>query len=101
VSPTRLLWAIAVVLAVAVVVGMVYGRRGDGEPKTTVMVAKQLIPAGTYVVPGTFEFVTVPQDEVVAGTLTDIRYLAYYSVAHPIYPGERFRTSDFSPTRGR
>ena len=95
-SPTRLLWAVAVVLAVAVVVGMAYGRRSDGEPKTTVMVAKQLIPAGTYVRPGTFDFKTVSQDEIEAGTLTDIRYIALHHVAHPIYPGEQFRTSDFS-----
>jgi Flp pilus assembly protein CpaB len=97
VSPTRLLWAVAVVLAV-VVVGMTYlDRRGDGEPKTTVMVAKQLIPAGTYVRPSTFDFLTVPQDEIEPGTLTDVRYIAQHYVAHEIFPGERFRTSDFSP----
>ena len=95
-SPTRLFWAVAVVLAV-VVIGMAYlDRRGDGEPKTTVMVAKQLIRAGPYVRPGTFDFKTVSQDEIEAGTLTDIRYIALHQVAHPIYPGEQFRTSDFS-----
>ena len=96
-GPTRLLWAVAVVLAVAVVSGIAHGRRGDGEPKKLVMVAKQFIPAGEYVKPGTFTFVTVPQDDVERGTLTDARWLAYYHVAHPIYPGERFRTVDFSP----
>jgi Flp pilus assembly protein CpaB len=96
VSLTRLLWAVTVVLAV-VVLGMVYvDRRGD-EPTTTVMVAKQLIPAGTYVKPGTFAFVTVPQDEVEPGTLTDVRYIAMHTVAHPIHPGEPFAAADFSP----
>jgi Flp pilus assembly protein CpaB len=97
VSPTRLLWAVAVVLAVVVVGGMAYGRLSDGEPKTTVMVAKQLIPAGTYVRPGTFDFLTVPQDEIEPGTLTDVRYIAQHYVAHEIFPGERFRTFDVSP----
>ena len=44
-----------------------------------------------------YDLLTVPHDEVEAGTLTDLRYLAMYSVADPIYPGERFTTSDFSP----
>ena len=29
--------------------------------------------------------------------LTDIKYIALHYVAHPIYPGERFGVSDFSP----
>jgi len=96
VSPTRLLWAVAIVLAV-VVVGMTYDRRSDGETSATVMVAKQLISAGTYVKPGTFDFVTVPKHEVERGTLTNVPYIALHHVAHPIYPGETFRTSDFTP----
>ena len=96
VSLTRLLWAIAVVVAF-VVVGMAYLARGGGETTSTVVVAKQLIPAGTYVRPSMYDLLTVPQDEVEAGTLTDLRYVAMYSVADPIYPGERFTTSDFSP----
>ena len=96
VSPTRVLWALAVVLAVAVV-GMAYvGRRSDGET-STVVVAKQLIPAGTLVKPRMYDLQAVPQDEVAAGTLIDPRVLAMQYVAHPIYPGERFTTSDFSP----
>ena len=92
------LWVIAAVLAVAVGVGMAYDR--SGEPKATVMVARQLIPAGSYVKPGAFDFLTVPQDEVEQRTLTDVRYLAYHYVAQPIYPGTRFRTSDFTRRLG-
>jgi len=47
--------------------------------------------------PSTFDFLTVPQDEIEPGTLTDVRYIAQHYVAHEIFPGERFRTSDFSP----
>jgi len=62
VNLTRLLWAVAVVLAM-VVAGMVYvDGRGD-EPTLTVMVAKQVIPAGTYVKGGTFDFVKVSHDQ--------------------------------------
>ena len=86
----------AIVLAL-VVVGMTYQGRRDGETSTTVFVAKQLIPVGALVRPRMFEFLTVPQGEVKAGTLTDIRYIAMHYVAHPIYPGQRFRVSDFSP----
>ena len=96
VNLTRLLWAVAVVLAM-VVAGMVYvDRRGD-EPTLTVMVAKQVIPAGTYVKGGTFDFVTVPRGEIEPGTVTDVKYIAYHRVAHEIFPGEPFRASDFSP----
>ena len=85
----------AIVLAL-VVAGMTYQARRDGETSTTVFVAKQPIPIGALVKPRMFEFLTVPQDEVEAGTLTDIRYIAMYYVAHPIYPGQRFRVSNFS-----
>ena len=95
VSLTRLLWAIAVVLAV-VVGGMAYLGRGGGET-SRVVVAKQLIPAGTLVRPSMYVLENVPQHEVEAGTLTDLRVLAQHYVAHAIYPGERFTTSDFSP----
>jgi flagella basal body P-ring formation protein FlgA len=99
VNLTRLLWAVAVILAV-VVAGMVYvDRRGD-EPTLTVMVAKQVIPAGTYVRGGTFDLVTVPCDEIEPGTLTDVKYIAYHRVAREIFPGEPFRASDFFPTPG-
>ena len=95
VSLTRLLWAVAVVLAV-VVGGMAYLGRDGGET-SRVVVAKQLIPVGTLVRPSMYVLEDVPQDEVEAGTLTDLRVLAQQYVAHPIYPGERFTTSDFSP----
>ena len=96
VSVTRLLWALAVVLAV-VVVGLAIDPRSDAESSVTVIVAKQMIPAGIFVKPSTFTLVTVPQDEVAAGTISDIKYIALHRVAHPIYPGERFTASDFSP----
>lgn len=91
-----MLWAVAVVLAV-VVVGVAFLGRGGGETTSTVVVAKQLIPAGTLVRPSMYDLRTVPRDEVAAGTLTDLRYLAQHYVAHPIFPGERFSTSDFNP----
>jgi Flp pilus assembly protein CpaB len=90
------LWAVAVVLAV-VVFGMAYRGRGGGETTSTVVVAKQLIPAGTFVRPNMYELLSVPRGEVEAGTLTDVTVLAQHSVARPIFRGERFTTSDFSP----
>ena len=95
VNLTRLLWAVAVVLAM-VVAGMVYVDGRGNEPTLTVMVAKQVIPAGTYVKGGTFDFVTLPRDETEPGTITDARYIAYHRVAHEIFPGERFTTFHFS-----
>ena len=76
--------------------GTTYQGRRDGETSTTVFVAKHRIPAGVLVTPHMFEFVTVPQDEVEAGTLTDIRYIAMHYVAHAIYAGKQFRVSNFS-----
>jgi Flp pilus assembly protein CpaB len=96
VSLTRLLWVVAVVLAV-VFAGIAYLSQRDREPSTRVVVAKRLIPAGTFVKPRMYDLVTVPEDEVEAGTLTDLRVLAMHYVAHRIHPGERFTTSDFSP----
>ncbi len=96
-SPTRLLWAVAVVLAVAVV-GMSYLDRGD-EATWGLLVAKQRIPAGTIVEPSMYDVRTVPQDEdeVEAGTLTTaaLTLLPFHRVAHPIYPGELLVASDF------
>jgi hypothetical protein len=100
VSPTRLLWAVAVALAVTVAVGMAYDRRSDSEPTVTVMVAKQLIPAGGYVMPDTFTFETIPRGEVEPGTVADARYLAYHTVAHQIFPGEMLSAAAFSPYTG-
>jgi hypothetical protein len=86
----------AIVFAL-VVLGNSYQGRRDSATSTTVFVAKQVIPVGTLVRPGMFEFLNVPQDEVEAGTLTDIKYIALHYVAHTIYPGQRFRVSNFSP----
>ena len=96
VSLTRVLWAVAVVLAVLVVGTAYLGRRGDGEASVIVVVAKQPIPAGTFVKPRMYDLLTVPQDQVQPGTLTDLRYLALRHVARPIHRGKRFDTSDFS-----
>jgi Flp pilus assembly protein CpaB len=93
----KALWALAGVLAVAVVIGTAYGRPSDDKPKATVMVAEQLIPAGTMVRGGTFAFVTLPKDEIEAGTITDVRYIAYHLTAHEIFPGETLAGSDFAP----
>ena len=95
-SLTPLLWAVAVALAVAVV-GKVYLDRHADETTSTVFVARQLIPVGTFVRPSMFAIETVPRAELEAGALTDIRYIALHHVAHPIYPGEQFSASDFSP----
>jgi Flp pilus assembly protein CpaB len=96
VSLVRFLWAVAVVLAV-LVVGVAYVGRRDAETQALVVVAKQRIPAGGSVKPRMYDLETVPQDEVEVGTLTDLRVLALRRVSHPIYAGERFRVSDFSP----
>jgi hypothetical protein len=95
VSPTRLLWAVAVVLAVAVV-GMSYLDRSH-EATWTVIVAKQRIPAGVIVNPSMYDLVTMPKGEVEVGTITDLTYLPFHQVAHPIYPGEVLVAFDFLP----
>jgi hypothetical protein len=99
VSPIRLLWAVAVVLAV-VVVGMSYLDRGD-EATWSVLVAKERIPGGTIVEPGMYDVRKVPRDEdaIEPGTLTAgaSSYLHFRRVARPIYPGELLAASDFLP----
>jgi flagella basal body P-ring formation protein FlgA len=86
-----------VVLAVVVVGGMAYGQRRDDEPRVTVMVVKQLIPAGTYVRGETIALARLPKDDIEPGTITDLRFIAYHTTARQIVPDETLAASDFSP----
>lgn len=101
-------WAIAlgigaVVLAAILLVVYLdrYRSRVAGEnAPTPVLVAKQLIPAGT---PGTlvasksmYEPTTLPQKEVEVGAISDPAYLSGRAASVDIFPGQQFTATDFA-----
>jgi Flp pilus assembly protein CpaB len=101
-------WAIAlgigaVVLAAILLVVYLdrYRSRVAGEnAPTPVLVAKQLIPAGT---PGTvvasksmYAPTTLPQKEVEVGAIADPTYLSGRAAAVDIFPGQQFTATDFA-----
>ena len=101
-------WAIAlgigaVVLAAILLVVYLdrYRDRVSGEnAPTPVLVAKQLIPAGT---PGTlvasqgmYAPTTLPQKEVEVGAIADPSYLSGRAAAADIFPGQQFTATDFA-----
>ena len=101
-------WAIAlgigaVVLAAILLVVYLdrYRSRVAGEnAPTPVLVAKQLIPAGT---PGTlvasnsmYAPTTLPQKEVEVGAISDPAYLSGRAAAVDIFPGQQFTATDFA-----
>jgi Flp pilus assembly protein CpaB len=101
-------WAIAlgigaVVLAAILLVVYLdrYRSRVAGEnAPTPVLVAKQLIPAGT---PGTlvasksmYTPTTLPQKEVEVGAISDPAYLSGRAAAVDIFPGQQFTATDFA-----
>jgi Flp pilus assembly protein CpaB len=101
-------WAIAlgigaVVLAAILLVVYLdrYRDRVSGEnAPTPVLVAKQLIPAGT---PGTlvatksmYAPTTLPQKEVEVGAIADPAYLSGRAAAVDIFPGQQFTATDFA-----
>lgn len=101
-------WAIllgvaAVVLAAILLVVYLdrYRARVSGEnAPTPVLVAKQLIPAGT---PGTlvasramYAPTTLPRKEVTIGAIADPQYLSGRAAAADIFPGQQFTALDFA-----
>jgi Flp pilus assembly protein CpaB len=101
-------WAIAlgigaVVLAAILLVVYLdrYRSRVAGEnAPTPVLVAKQLIPAGT---PGTlvasngmYAPTTLPAKEVEIGAIADPAYLSGRAAATDIFPGQQFTATDFA-----
>ena len=101
-------WAIAVGAAAVVLAAILlivyldrYRARVGGEnAPTPVLVAKQLIPAGT---PGTlvagrtmYEPTTLPRKEVEVGAIADPQYLSGRAAATDIFPGQQFTAVDFA-----
>ena len=101
-------WAIAVGAAAVVLAAILlvvyldrYRARVSGEnAPTPVLVAKQLIPAGT---PGLlvaqrtmYQPTTLPRKEVTIGAISDPTYLNGRAAARNILPGQQFTAIDFA-----
>jgi Flp pilus assembly protein CpaB len=101
-------WAIALgigAVVLAAILLVVYldryrDRVGGENAPTPVLVAKQLIPAGT---PGTlvasqsmYTPTTLPAKEVEVGAIADPSYLSGRAAAADIFPGQQFTATDFA-----
>ncbi len=101
-------WAIALgigAVALAASLLVVYldryrDRVGGENAPTPVLVAKQLIPAGT---PGSivasqemYAATTLPAKEVVVGAVSDPTYLSGRAAAADIFPGQQFTSTAFA-----
>ena len=101
-------WAIALgigAVVLAAILLVVYldryrARVGGENAPTPVLVAKQLIPAGT---PGTlvasqsmYAPTTLPQKEVVVGAISDPAYLSGRAAAVEIFPGSQLTAESFA-----
>ena len=101
-------WAIALgigAVALAAILLVVYldryrARVGGENAPTPVLVAKQLIPAGT---PGSlvasqsmYAPTTLPQKEVVVGAISDPAYLSGRAAAVEIFPGSQLTAESFA-----
>ena len=101
-------WAIALgigAVVLAAILLVVYldryrARVGGENAPTPVLVAKQLIPAGT---PGTlvasqsmYAPTTLPQKEVEVGAISDPSYLSGRAAAVEIFPGSQITATDFA-----
>ena len=101
-------WAIALgigAVVLAAILLVVYldryrARVGGENAPTPVLVAKQLIPAGT---PGSlvasqsmYASTTLPQKEVVVGAISDPTYLSGRAAAAEIFPGKQLTSTDFA-----
>jgi len=101
-------WAIAIGAAAVVLAAILlvvyldrYRARVGGEnAPTPVLVAKQLIPAGTpgTLVAGRAMYVptTLPRKEVEVGAIADPQYLSGRAAAADIFPGQQFTALDFA-----
>jgi Flp pilus assembly protein CpaB len=101
-------WAIALgigAVVLAAILLVVYldryrARVGGRNAPTPVLVAKQLIPAGT---PGSivasqsmYAPTTLPKKEVEIGAIADPAYLSGRAAAADIFPGQQFTATDFA-----
>ena len=101
-------WAIALgigAILLAAILLVVYldryrARVGGRNAPTPVLVAKQLIPAGT---PGNliasgpmYAPTTLPRKEVEVGAIADPQYLAGRAASAAIFPGQQFTATDFA-----
>lgn len=101
-------WAIALgigAILLAAILLVVYldryrARVGGENAPTPVLVAKQLIPAGT---PGSliasgsmYEPTTLPKKEVEVGAIADPQYLSGRAASTEIFPGQQFTAVDFA-----
>jgi Flp pilus assembly protein CpaB len=101
-------WAIALgigAILLAAILLIVYldryrARVGGENAPTPVLVAKQLIPAGT---PGSliasgsmYEPTTLPRKEVEVGAIADPQYLSGRAASTEIFPGQQFTATDFA-----
>ena len=103
-------WAIALgigAIVLAAILLVVYldryrARVGGRNAPTPVLVAKQLIPAGT---PGTlvasqgmYAPTTLPRKEVEVGAISDPQYLSGRAASVDIFPGGQLTSADFATT---
>lgn len=103
-------WAIALgigAIVLAAILLIVYldryrARVGGENAPTPVLVAKQLIPAGT---PGTlvasrgmYAPTTLPRKEVEVGAIADPQYLSGRAASVDIFPGGQLTAADFATT---
>lgn len=103
-------WAIALgigAVVLAAILLVVYldryrARVGGRNAPTPVLVAKQLIPAGTpgsLVASGSmYAPTTLPQKEVEVGAISDPSYLSGRAAAAEIFPGQQLTATDFAAT---
>ena len=101
-------WAIALgigAIVLAAILLIVYldryrARVGGQNAPTPVLVAKQLIPAGTpgnLIASGSMYVpTTLPRKEVEVGAISDPQYLAGRAASAEIFPGQQFTAVDFA-----
>src|SRR5438093_585506 len=100
--------AIAVVLAVLAAVGVVVYtnsvKNGGGQGQVDVIVSNQDIEANTPLDPllaqGAFETVSIPQDSVVDGAVTQESELSGQTTSAQIFANEQIPTSRLSSSGG-
>jgi Flp pilus assembly protein CpaB len=100
--------AIAVVLAVLAAVGVIVYtnsvKTNGGQDTTAVIVSTQDIPPNTALDPlldgGAFQTVSVPNDTLVAGAVTDESELRGYTTAQQIFKNEQIPTSRLATGTG-
>ena len=101
VNLTRLLWALAGVLSV-VVFAAPLAMSGRSEPREPVLVAKQLLPAGTtgyqLVKRG---MVAVEIKQTAEGDMSNPLELGGRVLLHDVYPGDQLSKANFAANRPR